>query len=58
MKKIKSGIRMKTESGDWYEVPEKQKHEIQQYRDAVERGDEMTMLKFEEGTTGWKYIPD
>lgn len=51
-------IRIKSYSGDTYDVPESQSDEIKQYRDALARGDEMTMLKFEEGQTGWKYIPD
>ena len=40
-------------SGDKYYVPEEQYDtEVAEYKDAIERGDEATMLCFEEGETG------
>ncbi len=45
----------RSESGDLYTIPDEQYiSDVQEYRAAVERGDETTMLRFEEGWTGWK----
>ena len=48
----------RTYSGDNYLIPAEQyEHEVKEYREALNRGDERTMLKFEGGETGWKYAP-
>jgi hypothetical protein len=42
-------------SGDLYLIPEAQYDaDVRAYRDAVSRGDEPAMLRFEECWTGWK----
>lgn len=49
----------KSYSGDNYLIPSsKYEKEVKEYKEALARGDEETMLKFEEGHTGWEYSPD
>lgn len=43
-------------SGDYFVVPAGQEKEIEEYEAACEDGDETTMLRFEEGSTGWMYM--
>jgi hypothetical protein len=44
-----------SESGDWYKIPVDQYLlDVTAYREAVARADEPTMLKYEEGRTGWR----
>lgn len=47
---------VRSESGDYFKIPEGQEHEFKLYREAVDKGDEEEMLKYEEGRTGWEYF--
>nr|WP_229650256.1 hypothetical protein [Vibrio splendidus]MCC4882916.1 hypothetical protein [Vibrio splendidus] len=45
-------------SGDMFLIPVEQfEQETKAYCEAIKNGDEETMLKFEEGETGWTYAP-
>ena len=47
----------KSYSGDLFEIPvDNYNSETAAYQKAVEEGDESAILKFEEGTTGWKLL--
>lgn len=48
-------MRIRSYSGDYFEIPKGQESEAQDYRDAVAKKDENKMLHFEEGETGWTY---
>lgn len=50
-------IMFRSFSGDWFSIPsEYADEEIKVYNYAVNSGFEHTMLLFESGLTGWKYI--
>lgn len=49
----------KSESGDMYEIPdENYEEDVKNYREAVKRDDESTMLYYEEGRSGWILIDE
>jgi hypothetical protein len=52
---VKSTRAFQSESGDWYAIPLAQyEADVAAYRQAVEGSDEPSMLKFDEGCTGWR----
>lgn len=47
----------RSHSGDWFAVPEGQfQVETRAYAAAVAESDDDTMLRFEEGWTGWTFV--
>jgi hypothetical protein len=51
-------MKIRSYSGDWYEIPLGKEHEADEYRKAVKLLDECKMMDFEEGESGWVYLPN